>query len=215
MVQALKAWYVCVDSLSPSLVFLTLSSQWPYSYDSCDVGTLPNQTYPDTSTPLAAVENGDPSHDNMLVCHVHFCLCQQYVPMSFLIVIPSWSTFIGMHVPRRVASWSCARKWCFCWSVFPRNRYIWSYNHRWHGRGMGLLMRAWPPSVLIVFQVSQSAQWAPFNVCAHSCSSIKTRPDWRLVRPSISGWILQLIFKSTIQPRRFWTLTLVVGTSNL
>jgi hypothetical protein len=41
--------------------------QWPYSYDSCDVGTLPNQTYPGTQTPLAAVENGDPEHDNALV----------------------------------------------------------------------------------------------------------------------------------------------------
>lgn len=39
---------------------------WPYSYDSCDVGTLPNQTYPGTQTPLAAVENGDPQHDNQL-----------------------------------------------------------------------------------------------------------------------------------------------------
>jgi beta-glucanase (GH16 family) len=41
--------------------------QWPYSYDSCDVGTLPGQVYPGTQTPLAAVENGDPEHDNLLV----------------------------------------------------------------------------------------------------------------------------------------------------
>jgi hypothetical protein len=41
--------------------------QWPYSYDSCDVGTLPGQVYPGTQTPLAAVENGDPQHDNILV----------------------------------------------------------------------------------------------------------------------------------------------------
>lgn len=66
MAQALRAWYVFADKC-PRL-FLTLSFQWPYSYDSCDVGTLPNQTYPGTSTPLAAVENGDPAHDNMLVC---------------------------------------------------------------------------------------------------------------------------------------------------
>ena len=44
--------------------------QWPYSYDSCDVGTLPNQTYPGTSTPLAAVQNGDPGNGNVLVCFV-------------------------------------------------------------------------------------------------------------------------------------------------
>jgi hypothetical protein len=34
-------------------------SQWPYTYDSCDVGTAPNQTL--NSLPLAATENGDPS----------------------------------------------------------------------------------------------------------------------------------------------------------
>jgi len=46
-----------------------LFSQWPYSYDSCDVGTLPNQTYPGTSTPLAAVQNGDPMYNGELVRH--------------------------------------------------------------------------------------------------------------------------------------------------
>jgi len=39
---------------------------WPYSYDSCDVGTLPGQVYPGTQTPLAAVQNGDPEHNNVL-----------------------------------------------------------------------------------------------------------------------------------------------------
>ncbi|KAI9463509.1 glycoside hydrolase family 16 protein [Russula earlei] len=39
---------------------------WPYSYDSCDVGTLAGQVYPGTQTPLAAVENGDPAHNNVL-----------------------------------------------------------------------------------------------------------------------------------------------------
>ncbi|KAF9525037.1 beta-glucan synthesis-associated protein KRE6 [Crepidotus variabilis] len=32
---------------------------WPYTYDSCDVGTLPNQTYPDGQRPLAAITSGD------------------------------------------------------------------------------------------------------------------------------------------------------------
>jgi hypothetical protein len=41
--------------------------QWPYTYDSCDVGTLPNQTYPGTRTPLAAVQNGDNANNDMLV----------------------------------------------------------------------------------------------------------------------------------------------------
>ncbi|KZP27994.1 glycoside hydrolase family 16 protein [Athelia psychrophila] len=44
----------------------SLEGMWPYSYDSCDVGTLANQTNPGAATPLAAVTNGDPSHDNML-----------------------------------------------------------------------------------------------------------------------------------------------------
>lgn len=44
----------------------TVEGLWPYSYDSCDVGTLPNQTYPGTATPLAAVQHGDPGNQNML-----------------------------------------------------------------------------------------------------------------------------------------------------
>jgi hypothetical protein len=51
------------------IIDVMLSFQWPYSYDSCDVGTLPNQTYPGTSTPLAAVQNGDPKYNNELVRH--------------------------------------------------------------------------------------------------------------------------------------------------
>lgn len=37
----------------------TTDGLWPYSYDSCDVGTLPNQTYPGGQTPTAALVNGD------------------------------------------------------------------------------------------------------------------------------------------------------------
>ncbi|KAI0269100.1 glycoside hydrolase family 16 protein [Russula aff. rugulosa BPL654] len=44
----------------------TVDGLWPYSYDSCDVGTLPGQVYPGTQTPIAALENGDPEHDNIL-----------------------------------------------------------------------------------------------------------------------------------------------------
>ncbi|KAG6816829.1 hypothetical protein H0H87_002478 [Tephrocybe sp. NHM501043] len=40
----------------------SLEGLWPYSYDHCDVGTLPNQTYPGTQTPLAAVQDGDPAN---------------------------------------------------------------------------------------------------------------------------------------------------------
>lgn len=40
---------------------------WPFSYDACDVGTFPNQTYPGTSLPAAAMEGGDPFADGELV----------------------------------------------------------------------------------------------------------------------------------------------------
>ncbi|KAF8127642.1 glycoside hydrolase family 16 protein [Boletus edulis] len=44
----------------------SLEGLWPYSYDSCDVGTLPNQTYPGQKKPLAATENGDPTEGDVL-----------------------------------------------------------------------------------------------------------------------------------------------------
>ncbi|EGO02966.1 glycoside hydrolase family 16 protein [Serpula lacrymans var. lacrymans S7.3] len=44
----------------------SLEGLWPYSYDSCDVGTLPNQTYPGEAKPLAATENGDPTKGGVL-----------------------------------------------------------------------------------------------------------------------------------------------------
>ncbi|THG94070.1 hypothetical protein EW145_g8218, partial [Phellinidium pouzarii] len=42
----------------------SLDGTWPYSYDSCDVGTLANQTL--NGLPIAATENGDPSNNNVL-----------------------------------------------------------------------------------------------------------------------------------------------------
>ncbi|KAJ8690649.1 hypothetical protein PTI98_012059 [Pleurotus ostreatus] len=44
----------------------SLEGMWPYTYDSCDVGTLPNQTYPGTRLPLAAHQGGDPTANNEL-----------------------------------------------------------------------------------------------------------------------------------------------------
>jgi beta-glucanase (GH16 family) len=37
----------------------TLEGMWPYTYDACDVGTAPNQTF--NGAPIAATENGDPT----------------------------------------------------------------------------------------------------------------------------------------------------------
>ncbi|KAF7320123.1 Glycoside hydrolase family 16 protein [Mycena kentingensis (nom. inval.)] len=42
----------------------SLDGMWPYSYDSCDVGTAPNQTI--NGLPLAATINGDPSANDEL-----------------------------------------------------------------------------------------------------------------------------------------------------
>ena len=48
--------------VTPNIHILT--PQWPYTYDSCDVGTAPNQTL--NGLPLAAVDVGDPYNGNVL-----------------------------------------------------------------------------------------------------------------------------------------------------
>ncbi|KIP11417.1 glycoside hydrolase family 16 protein [Phlebiopsis gigantea 11061_1 CR5-6] len=42
----------------------SLEGMWPYTYDSCDVGTVANQTL--NGLPIAAAEGGDPSNGNAL-----------------------------------------------------------------------------------------------------------------------------------------------------
>ncbi|KAJ1311139.1 hypothetical protein OPQ81_009640 [Rhizoctonia solani] len=37
----------------------SLEGMWPYTYDTCDVGTLPNQTFPDHTPHLATVDGDD------------------------------------------------------------------------------------------------------------------------------------------------------------
>ncbi|TFK28002.1 concanavalin A-like lectin/glucanase [Coprinopsis marcescibilis] len=44
----------------------TTDGTWPYSYDSCDVGTLPNQTYPGEQLPEFALTQGDPHNGGVL-----------------------------------------------------------------------------------------------------------------------------------------------------
>ncbi|KAG9006630.1 hypothetical protein FRB94_000556 [Tulasnella sp. JGI-2019a] len=43
----------------------SLEGMWPYTYDSCDVGTLPNQTFPD-GTPVANTQGNDPANSGAL-----------------------------------------------------------------------------------------------------------------------------------------------------
>src|SRR5882757_6022586 len=98
--------------------------QWPYSYDSCDVGTLPNQTYPGTQTPLAAVENGDPQHNNVLVRGYSRVQTLHMSPNSipaYHAVGAPWSALVGVHLPRRVTSWPSAAGWLLCWPFCPRD----------------------------------------------------------------------------------------------
>jgi hypothetical protein len=66
MVRLQMALYVIPPKPLNYLQFFRVL-QWPYSYDSCDVGTLPNQTYPGTQTPQAALVNGDPGANGALV----------------------------------------------------------------------------------------------------------------------------------------------------
>lgn len=42
----------------------SLDGMWPYSYDSCDIGTMPNQTQ--NGKPVAATVNGDKAWDGVL-----------------------------------------------------------------------------------------------------------------------------------------------------
>lgn len=42
----------------------SLEGMWPYTYDACDVGTAPNQTF--NGLPLAATQGGDPTENGVL-----------------------------------------------------------------------------------------------------------------------------------------------------
>ena len=56
----------------------SLEGMWPYTYDSCDVGTLPNQTL--NGLPVAATVNGDPGNGGALSYlqgqRLSACTCQ-------------------------------------------------------------------------------------------------------------------------------------------
>ncbi|KAG8706592.1 hypothetical protein FRC08_000955 [Ceratobasidium sp. 394] len=57
----------------------SLDGVWPFAYDSCDVGTLPNQTFPD-GTPKTATVHGDKYNGNVLSYQpgqrLSACTCQ-------------------------------------------------------------------------------------------------------------------------------------------
>ena len=61
MAPAWKEWWV----RNSFIIDVTDTvSQWPYTYDYCDVGTAPNQTL--NGLPVAAVIDGDPAYGGAL-----------------------------------------------------------------------------------------------------------------------------------------------------
>jgi hypothetical protein len=130
--------------------FLLKQLQWPYSYDSCDVGTLPNQTYPGTQTPLAAVENGDSQHGNVLVRgYSRVQVVRKSANSHPCFIIQS------MLPGQRLSACTCPGE-----------------SHPGPQRQDGSYVGRSAPEIDLFEalvagnrgQVSQSAQWAPFNV---------------------------------------------------
>ncbi|KAH6904391.1 killer toxin resistant protein [Coprinopsis sp. MPI-PUGE-AT-0042] len=79
----------------------SLEGMWPYSYDSCDVGTLPNQTYTfDKTRPVAATQNGDPWYNDELSYlpgqRLSACTCPGEIHPG---PIRSDGTFVGRAAP--------------------------------------------------------------------------------------------------------------------
>ncbi|KAJ7733388.1 glycoside hydrolase family 16 protein [Mycena maculata] len=108
----------------------SLDGMWPYSYDTCDVGTLPNQTLPDNSGPQAALNTGGANKDAELSFlpgqRLSACTCageSHPGPQN------SNGSFVGRSAPE-----------------------IDVFEATIGGSGAAL-----------IGQVSQSAQWAPFD----------------------------------------------------
>ena len=50
--------------IPPLMIPYSCLPKWPYTYDACDVGTAPNQTF--HGEPVAATINGDPTENGAL-----------------------------------------------------------------------------------------------------------------------------------------------------
>ncbi|KAJ7114369.1 beta-glucan synthesis-associated [Mycena epipterygia] len=108
----------------------SLDGMWPYSYDTCDVGTLPNQTLPDNSGPQAALDTGGANKNAELSFlpgqRLSACTC---AGESHPGPKKSDGSFVGRSAPEI--------------DVFEAT--------------IG------GPETALIGQVSQSAQWAPFD----------------------------------------------------
>lgn len=97
--------------------FGRLLLQWPYSYDSCDVGTLPNQTYPGQRLPVAATVNGDPQYGDVLVTSLPFSRARLRLTDARRTVVSTWPAVVSMHVSGRVSPGSCPQQRELCRSI--------------------------------------------------------------------------------------------------
>ncbi|KAG8904179.1 hypothetical protein FRB99_002127 [Tulasnella sp. 403] len=75
----------------------SLDGMWPYSYDSCDVGTLPNQTMPDGTPPAAASGGYDGQPLSYLPGQrLSACTCQGEIHPG---PVRTDGTFVGRSAP--------------------------------------------------------------------------------------------------------------------
>ncbi|KAJ7923654.1 glycoside hydrolase family 16 protein [Mycena leptocephala] len=149
----------------------SLDGMWPYSYDTCDVGTLPNQTLPDNSGPQAALDTGGDNRN---------------AELSFL---PG----------QRLSACTCAGE-----------------SHPGPKRSDGSFVGRSAPEIDVfeatiggpdaahIGQVSQSAQWAPFDAAYKAFNSTDNLiiPD-----PSITT-------QNTFVGNRFQQTTSVLTNTN-
>ncbi|KAJ7611992.1 glycoside hydrolase family 16 protein [Mycena polygramma] len=132
----------------------SLDGMWPYSYDSCDVGTLPNQTLPDNSGPQAALTSGGDNRNSELSFlpgqRLSACTCAGESHPGPAASGSSGNTFVGRSAPE-----------------------IDVFEATIGGTDAARLG-----------QVSQSAQWAPFDA---GYVSFNTTQNVVLGDPSISA----------------------------
>lgn len=87
MVPPWKGWYVLI--FRQRIQVIHRGMQWPYSYDSCDIGTLPNQTYVDGTGPVAALSDGDQYNEGRLVRGI-FSPLPEVILVSYLTIRQSF-----------------------------------------------------------------------------------------------------------------------------
>ena len=144
-----KGWQV-LNPLNITVVSL-YSCQWPYTYDSCDVGTVANQTV--NGIPAAATVNGDKGDGGALSYlpgqRLSRCTCPGESHPG-----PKHSdgTFVGRSAPEI--------------DIFEAQVRVSSLIRLQHGSRLLQIQRS-----PIIPEVSQSAQWAVCSIdIVHLCS---------------------------------------------